>query len=451
MKINRNQLLIILSEALDCVEKEVLGVTDHHAKRVAWLCIEMGKAANMSEGEISDLAVGALLHDNALNEFKMDYENRKLRPNAKGDRHCVAGESNLRLISKEQKQLRGFILYHHENADGSGPFGKKEGEVPLGAEIIHIADIVDLEFAIGKMHRNTNKNPVEVIHEIECFVQKQTGRSFSKQAAKMFLDMLKPELFEVLSDDNIEKLELDIPAVYIEADRGIAELFARIIDYKSPFTQAHSTGLAQKTEQMAKAYGFDDIKAEKMYMAGALHDIGKLFVDIEVLEKPGRLEEEEYKHIQSHAYETYRLLSKIEGFEEIRDWASYHHEKLNGKGYPFGLTEAEMSLEMRLLACLDIYQALTEDRPYKAGMSHTKTIGILYELAEKGDLDRTIIECMEIELADTEREAEGMETAMQTALFQCPVCGYVYEGDAVPYEYVCPVCGQPGHKFYRIQ
>ena len=123
-------------------------------------------------------------------------------------------------------------------------------------------------------------------------------------------------------------------------------------------------------------------------MAGALHDIGKLFVDIEVLEKPGRLDEEEYKHIQSHAYETYRLLSKIEGFEDIRDWASYHHEKLNGKGYPFGLTEEEMSQEMRLLACLDIYQALTEDRPYKAGMSHGKTIGILYELAEKGDLDK---------------------------------------------------------------
>ena len=285
---------------------------------------------------------------------------------------------------------------------------------------------------------------------MEYFVGKETGKSFSRQAAKMFLDMLRPELFEILSDDNIETLELDFPAVYIEADRGIAELFARIIDYKSPFTQAHSTGLAKKSEQMAKSYGFDEIKTEKLYMSGALHDIGKVFVDIEVLEKPGRLDEEEYKHIQSHAYETYRLLSKIEGFEEIRDWASYHHEKLNGKGYPFGLTAEEMSLEMRLLACLDIYQALTEDRPYKAGMSHTKAIGILYELAEKGDLDRDIIEKIELELAG-EKGQEEVENNVRTALFQCLVCGYVYEGDAVPYEYVCPVCGQPGHKFQRIQ
>ena len=191
MKINRNQLLTILSEALDCVEKEVLGVTDHHAKRVAWLCIEMGKAANLSKEEISDLAVGALLHDNALNEFKDDYENRKLRPNAKGDRHCVAGERNLRLISKEQKQLRGFILYHHENADGSGPFGKKEGEMPLGAEIIHVADIVDLEFVLGKLYRNTNKSLEEVIQEMECFVGKETGRSFSSRDVNPAVSVIK--------------------------------------------------------------------------------------------------------------------------------------------------------------------------------------------------------------------------------------------------------------------
>jgi len=450
MKINRNQLLAVLSEALDCVEKEVLGVTDHHAKRVAWLCIEMGKRSGMSEEEISDLAVAALLHDNALNEFKMDYENRKLRPEAKGDKHCIAGEENLKLISRGQEQLRGFILYHHENADGTGPFGKKAEEVPLGAQLVHIADVVDLEFALGRLGKTEDTDWEEAIRAIRSFVEKETELSFSKQAAEMFLAILKPEMFGQLSDMSIESLVLDLPAVYIEADRGIAELFARIIDYKSPFTQAHSTGLAKKAEDMAKAYGFDEIKMEKMYMAGALHDIGKLFVDIEVLEKPGRLDEEEYKHIQSHAYETYRLLSKIEGFEDIRDWAAYHHEKLNGLGYPFGLVAEEMSWEMRLLACLDIYQALTEDRPYKAGMSHGKTIGILYELAQKGDLDRNIIERIEIELAG-EKGQEEIENGVATALFQCPVCGYVYEGDVVPDEYVCPVCGQAGHKFYRIQ
>lgn len=196
----------------------------------------------------------------------------------------------------------------------------------MGAQIIHIADVVDLEFAIGKADKSC-------IEQIRSYIQKETKTSFSEQAAEMFLAMLSPEMFEILSDSNIEKLVLDFSPVYIEAERGIAELFARIIDYKSPFTQVHSTGVALKAERMAKLYGYDELHTEKMYMAGALHDIGKLFVDVEVLEKPGRLDEEEYKHIQSHAYETYRLLSKIDGFEEIRDWAAYHHEKLNGKGY----------------------------------------------------------------------------------------------------------------------
>ena len=91
MNIERNQLLTVLSEALDCVEKEVFGITDHHAKRVAWLCIQMGKQANMTDDEISDMAIGALLHDNALNEYRTDYEHGKLREGASS--RCVAAQT----------------------------------------------------------------------------------------------------------------------------------------------------------------------------------------------------------------------------------------------------------------------------------------------------------------------------------------------------------------------
>ena len=433
-------MLSVLSEALDSVEKEVLGVTDYHAKRVAWMCIQMGRHAGMTEEEISELAVAALLHDSALNEYKQDYENGRLRFGASGKKHCIAGEENLKLILKEEKQLRNFVLYHHECADGSGAFGKTADEVTLGAQLVHIADEVDLQFAIGQ-------SDLSALDRIRSYVREAEGRLFSKQVVEMFLEILTPELFEVLSDEKIENLILDYVPISMEANRGLAELFARIIDYKSPFTKVHSIGVAEKAEHLANCLGYEKEHADKVYMAGALHDIGKLLVDIEVLEKPGRLDEAEYKHIQSHAYETYRLLSKIEGFEEIRDWASYHHEKMNGKGYPFGLTAEEMSEESRILACVDIYQALTEDRPYKAGMSHKKAIGILSELVEKEELDREIVDRIDKEYNDGDSDV----ITEQTALFQCSVCGYVYEGDAVPYEYKCPVCGQMGHEFVRIK
>ena len=439
MKLERNQLLAVLSEALDCVEKEVFGITDHHAKRVAYLCIYMGRKAGLNESEISDLAVAALLHDNALNEYKSDYEHGILKPNVTGTAHCLAGEANLKLIPGCDV-FRNFVLYHHERADGMGPFKKTASDTPLGAQLIHIADEIDLMFSLGNCDSNDLEN-------IAAYVKEQEGTLFSKEASELFTSCLSQDIFDSLSNENVEVLLLDTKEKEIGAEKGIADLFARIIDYKSPFTKDHSVGIAAKAAQMANYLEYNEDQIDMFYLAGALHDIGKLFVNKDILEKPGRLNDEEYSHIQSHAYETYRLLSKIKGFEEIRDLASFHHEKLNGKGYPFGKCADELSKEVRLMACLDIYQALTEDRPYKAGMSHTKALSILREMSEKGELDTELVEAI-----DKVFGAECLEQeTLTTALFQCPACGYIYEGDVIPNGYECPVCGQPDHHFYRIQ
>lgn len=439
MRIERNQLLTVLSEALDCVEKEVLGITDHHAKRIAWICIQMGKQAGMDEKSISDMAVAALMHDNALTEYSQDYENGKPKPGVSGKEHCIAGEKNMHLIP-EFHEMNGFVLYHHECADGSGPFGKTKEETPLCAQIIHLADEVDLQFSLGSYK-------AEDYERIYTYVTNNIDILFSKQVAEWFLSFLQKSTLEEVSNANIDSLTLDIAPLYLNADSGIIDLFAHVIDYKSPFTKEHSIGVAQKVAVMAEYYGYDEDKIQKLHMAGALHDIGKLFVHNDVLEKPGRLDEKEYQYIQSHAYETYRLLSKIEGLQDVCNWAAYHHEKLNGKGYPFGKTADELSHEMRLLACLDVYQALTEDRPYKTGMPHAKAVSILSELAEKGEMDGDIVRDIDTVFSDGHNEAE----TTQTALFQCKVCGYIYEGDVVPTGYICPVCGQPEYQFYRMK
>ncbi len=125
-------------------------------------------------------------------------------------------------------------------------------------------------------------------------------------------------------------------------------------------------------------------------LAGALHDIGKMAVGNEILEKPDKLTDEEFDKMKNHVGYTYLILSQVDGFEDIRDWAALHHEKLNGKGYPFGKTADELNEQERIMACVDIYQALTEERPYKKGMSHEKTCDILDEMAEKGFVDADI-------------------------------------------------------------
>lgn len=85
-------------------------------------------------------------------------------------------------------------------------------------------------------------------------------------------------------------------------------------------------------------------------------------IDNDILEKPDKLTDEEFSKMKNHAGYTYLILSNINDFEDIRDWAAFHHEKLNGKGYPFGKTAAELNEPERIMACIDIYQALTESR-----------------------------------------------------------------------------------------
>lgn len=439
MRIDRTKLLMVLSEALDRVEAELLGVTDHHAKRVAWLSLKMGRLLRMQENELPLLAVSALLHDSALNEYREGYQNKEDRTVEALRGHCIAGESNIRLIPDCGRESN-FVLYHHECADGSGPFGKKAGETPLGAQLIHIADVTDRELSLGTIG-------ADCMVLVRDYVKKGTGSLFSKEVSGAFLEILSEGGLELLHDNRIEMLTLDIPACFCDTDlRILSELFARIIDFKSPFTKDHSIGLAEKAEIMARSYGWGEEIAEQLYCAGALHDIGKLMVDRDVLEKPGKLDQGEYRHIQTHAYETYRLLSGLEGLGKILEWASYHHEKLNGAGYPFGKEASELDQQSRLLACLDIYQALTEDRPYKAGMSHSKVMGILRKMVEENELDREITE----RIGQVFHCDESEESSRHETLFQCSVCGHIYEGEMLPDGYICPVCGQPVTAFFRL-
>ena len=136
--------------------------------------------------------------------------------------------------------------------------------------------------------------------------------------------------------------------------------------------------------------GYQEEDTLKMYLAGAFHDLGKMAVGNDILEKPARLTDEEYEKMKNHAGYTYLLLSEVNDFEEIRDWAAFHHEKLDGTGYPFGKTADELNEPERMMTCIDIYQALTEPRPYKEGMSHEKACSILEEMVEKGQLDAKI-------------------------------------------------------------
>lgn len=387
-------LLGACSYALDCIEAELVNVSNKHGKRVAYMSVCMANYWNVESDALQDLAICALLHDNALTQYiteevqknpSIDIRDDSL--NKKTNLHCIYGEKNIAKIPFKTNVSK-VILYHHEQADGRGLFRKVWQETPLFARIIHLADIIDAiansaEFTQGKW-------------DICCeFLEKQKGRLFDDECVEAFFETISKETFISFKDGTFEsKLWEIVPRKKQIFDwntcKNIADFFASIVDYKSPFTSKHSIGVAEKAAQYARYIGYDVLDIEKMYLAGALHDIGKMMVGNEILEKPDKLTDEEFDKMKNHAGYTYLILSQVDDFEEIRDWAALHHEKLNGKGYPFGKTADELNEQERIMACVDIYQALTEERPYKKGMSHEKACDILDDMAKKGFVDADV-------------------------------------------------------------
>ena len=408
MKLDLTDMLYALSYALDHVESELLGLETGHSKRVTYLALLMGKEAGFREEELRDFVGCCILHDNALTEYiheelsgslvaqdlsvQISDEN-KPKKKTMNQHHCVVGEQNICLLPFHT-DVTDVIRYHHENADGSGALGRTAAETPLKAQILHLADMVDMT------NRLTSITKTE-FEELISWVQNKTGSLFSKEASELFLKAVTYEKLIYLKNKSIrdyldEEIQTTVCDYSDEEIHNIAGLFSKIVDYKSPFTQSHSRNVAKKAEIMAHYYGFDAEKTIRFYLAGALHDIGKLVVSNDILEKPGKLSDQEFTQIKNHSVATYYVLSRIKGISDIVRWASNHHETLDGTGYPQGLSAEDLSFEDRVMACIDIYQALTEKRPYKDGFSHEKTISIMKEMVSGGKLDEKAVHDIDV-------------------------------------------------------
>lgn len=401
MEIDIIGLLSAFSFALDCVEAELIHVTSNHGKRVAYMSVCMAEKMGVSDDALRDLAACALLHDNALTqyineEFYSDISNidtlkvssDDITPRQLG-MHCIYGEKNLEKYPFKTG-VKDVILYHHEEADGSGPFEKKWTEVPLFARIIHFSDMLDAFCKAQKFDE-------DVFNKAVHFIEKNKDKRFDSEVTKMFFDAFDKDEFSRLGDEHIEeyfweKVPCEKSFYSFNVLKDLADLFAKIIDYKSEFTSRHSLGVARTASKISEIMGYDKVICDKMYLAGILHDVGKIAIGNEILEKPARLTDEEFAKMKNHAGYTYMILSKVDGFEETRDIAAFHHERLDGSGYPFGKMADELTTLQRIMACADIYQALTEKRPYKDGMNHDKACEILKDMADKNWIDKNITE-----------------------------------------------------------
>lgn len=387
MKLCFNNILYAFSDALDCVERDYFKTTSFHGKRVAYLCLLMGKKLQLNDQQMSDLVGCAILHDNGLTEYYKYEDNASDQEILKI--HCVVGEENISAIPFFE-DVKNVIKYHHELPNGQGPFHQLSKDTPLYSQLIHIADWVDIQYDFNHM------NQLEFIEMIEK-VKSLENKIFTSHIIDIFIHSITYEDIIIAKNNLNQLLKENVHNIYHDFSTSqmlrICQLFARIIDSKSPHTKMHSIGVATKVSQMALYYGCDEEMTLNLFFAGAMHDIGKLVIDRDILEKPAQLTDQEYTYMQTHAYYTYKILSEMD-LGDIVHWSSFHHEKLDGSGYPFGKVASELDFYDRLMACCDIYQALTERRPYKEALSHEKSIEIMRNMVSMNKIDGRIVDDM---------------------------------------------------------
>jgi len=351
----------------------------HHSQCTTYIALELGRVLNLSEDSYYNLYVASMLHDigaqNMLDKVHNSSEYIK--------KHCIEGA---RMIQQTPSliQVYDIILYHHENYNGTGCMKLKSYLTPFESQIIRLADLIEVKY-------DSNLQLYPEKDNIINWVKSQSEILFNPKIVDAFLNIANTDSFWFnLYNVSYRNFLLENIApindrfLSLKEFETIAETFATIIDNKSSFTARHSRDIANLAYDVSKYLNYDDDKCIKMKISGLLHDIGKLAIPTEILDKNGKLTDEEFSIIKSHPYYTKLILDRISNIKDISDWASNHHEKLNGFGYPRRLKSDDICEESRIIGVCDIYQALTEDRPYRKGMYMYEAFQILDDMSRNG-------------------------------------------------------------------
>lgn len=179
----------------------------------------------------------------------------------------------------------------------------------------------------------------------------------------------------------------------LDSAQSVVFALARAIEAKSPFTQGHTERVTTHALAMAEKLGLTDSERSAIRIGSLLHDIGKIAIPDAILNKPGPLTSEEFAVIKQHPIVGARIVEPLRSVQHAIPMIRWHHERMDGKGYPDGLFAAAIPLSARLLSVADCYDALASNRPYRPALQHPDCLRIMRESAAKGGLDPELVEC----------------------------------------------------------
>lgn len=384
LKISLYEILLSLANAQDLALPEI---TLHH-QQVANLALRIAQEAGLSLADQKEIYIAALVHDVGALSMRERFE--LIEGTAFNMyTHAVRGAKLLETF-EPLKRVAELIRYHHtpwNKGRGAEDNGRK---IEMGSHIIHLADRICIKLKPGK-------NILSQVPDLLAYLQEQSNKQFIPELVELVLNVGRKEDFWLDITNRLPGQEYyqsnmrDYYFMSIEDLVQLSKIFSHIIDFRSKFTAKHSAGVAKTAERLAELVGFSPMECRMMLVAGYLHDLGKLAISDEVLEKPAKLTIDEYNEIRAHTYYTYRLLEPIAEMKTINEWAAFHHEKLNGKGYPFHLAGNDIPLGARVMAVADVFTAVTESRPYRKSMPKEEIISVFENMVKSNGLDGRIV------------------------------------------------------------
>ncbi len=360
-----------LSMTMDLVEQ----ATNEHAIRVASITFNLGKHLGLEDKSLRNIFYAGLLHDigqiGTPDDILRKPKNLTINEQAAIWTHPHVGYE----IVREVPTLTGtahLIRWHHERWDGTGyPDSLLWDEIPLGAQLLCICDALDALLSPRPWR------PALSMDEATGELTKFQGMQFSPKYVAALLDLVKAAGFDELtsiSDASREVLkrvtvgDADFRSLSGQKIMNIVALFSRIIDARHKYTRGHSRRVANLAREIGVELGLAEQDLFKLEIAGLLHDAGKVKVPSRVIDKVGKLTDEERFLIREYPIISERIVSTIGPLVELGKIVRHQHERFDGSGYPDGLRGEEIPLFARILAVADSYDAMATDRAYRKAL-----------------------------------------------------------------------------------
>lgn len=433
-----SELVLSLTTALDMTE----GQPPEHCIRCCWIGMHLGKRLELAEQDLHDLFFTLLLKDAGCSSnaaricelyltddraFKKDFKtvgtslssviNFVVRNAGKGESwlsristtidilkngadyaqelikaRCSRGADVARELRFSEPVALG-IASLDEHWDGQGrPEQLKADQIPLYSRIALIAQVVDvfqvehdLSAAMNEVKQRSGSwfDPY-LVAEIEALIKDQSFvEGLHADCIRQQVMALGPAQTHVLLDEE-----------YFDC---IVSAFGKIVDAKSPFTSGHSQRVGVYSALIAEQLELSQLECTWVKRAALLHDIGKLGVSNQILDKPDKLDADEWLAVQQHAANTEIILEQITPLKSLAKMAASHHEKLDGTGYPRGIAAQDIPLITRIITTADIFDAISAERPYRSAMPVSKVLSIMEENLDTA-IDRTCFEALKASL-----------------------------------------------------